>query len=238
MTNNTSLKDQCKAINWPLQTIHAIKKCSRNWTDGENNELSPEQLVVRSLSAQNRQACWFEGMGINILMRAAALDVLTKRSIFKGSQFSNREDAIRASFDAQLIRLKNHVPEILTSMKNIEHKKLKNNIAEICADPIVQYSYKMNYKNNVELKDFVTSISSLIEPDFIVNVANIFKNNPYDYGSGWPDLTVIENNGISFIEVKTTDTLKDSQLRFAREIAKPLNLTCQVIQVRPQKSNN
>ncbi len=56
---------------------------------------------------------------------------------------------------------------------------------------------------------------------------------PYEYRSGWPDLTVIDKSGVSFIEVKTTDSLHESKLRFAKEIAKPLGLVC--CQIRQEK---
>jgi hypothetical protein len=55
---------------------------------------------------------------------------------------------------------------------------------------------------------------------------------PYDYRSGWPDLTVIEDGEVSFIEIKTTDLLHASQLRFAEEIAKPLGFSCSIIQLK------
>ncbi|WP_371264495.1 VRR-NUC domain-containing protein, partial [Salmonella enterica] len=34
----------------------------------------------------------------------------------------------------------------------------------------------------------------------------------YQYRSGWPDLTLIRDKSIKFVEVKTTDNLHKSQL--------------------------
>ncbi|NTU73919.1 VRR-NUC domain-containing protein [Candidatus Roizmanbacteria bacterium] len=235
MMNPLTLKTQCEQINWPLLTIYALKMNAGKWNEGQNSDLSPEEVVVARLAAENKESCWCEGMGINILMRAAALDVLTKRSIFNGTQFSPREDAIRGFFEGKCMTLKAFKPEILTCIKNISPRQLQANIAEICADPIVQYSFKKNYPFQGILQNFLTSLADSVDSDFIAKIAAIFFRNPYDYRSGWPDLTVIDKNGVSFIEVKTTDRLHESQLRFAKEIAKPLGLECCVVQLHPEK---
>ncbi|WP_312779311.1 hypothetical protein, partial [Escherichia coli] len=36
--------------------------------------------------------------------------------------------------------------------------------------------------------------------------------DPYQYRSGWPDLTLVYENCIEFVEVKTTDNLHKTQL--------------------------
>ena len=39
------------------------------------------------------------------------------------------------------------------------------------------------------------------------------------------------DDGLRFVEVKTTDLLHDSQIRFGQELAAPLGLKCEVIRV-------
>ena len=202
------------------------------WKEGQASDLLPEQVVVIRLAAENIVSCWCEGFGISILMRAAALDVLTKRSIFYGTNHSPREDAIRGGFRLETVNA--FKPEILTCVNNISHKQLQENIAEICADFGIQYWFKKTYPCQGILQNFVTSLADSVDSDFIAKTAAIFMENPIDYRLGWPDLTVIDKNGVSFIEVKTTDSLHESQLRFAKEIAKPLDLVCCVVQLRPE----
>ena len=98
MMNPLTLTAQCEQINWPLHTMHSIKMGAGKWKEGQASDLLPEQVVVIRLAAENIVSCWCEGFGISILMRAAALDVLTKRSIFYGTNHSPREDAIRGGF--------------------------------------------------------------------------------------------------------------------------------------------
>ena len=163
-------------------------------------------------------------------MKAAALDVLTKRNIF-----NDRVDAIRRFFEAQCTILKDYHPEILTCIKNISPKRLQENIAEICADPLTQYFYQKEYSYQGILQNVLSSLADSVDSNFIAKIAALFMTNPHDYRSGWPDLTVIDKNGVSFIEVKTVDSLHASQLRFANDIAKPLGLECCVVQLHPKK---
>lgn len=230
MMTTLTLKAQCEQINWPLHTMHALKIGAGKWKEGQVSDLKPEQVVVTRLAAENRESCWCEGMGISILMKAAALDVLTKRNIF-----NDREDAIRRFFEAQCTILKAYQPEILTCIQNISPEQLQEHIIEICTDPLTQYFYQKEYSHQGILQNFLSSLAYLVDSNLIAKIAALFMTNPYDYRSGWPDLTVIDKNGVSFIEVKTTDRLHESQLRFAKEIAKPLGLVCCVVQLLPQK---
>ena len=58
----------------------------------------------------------------------------------------------------------------------------------------------------------------------------MFFEKPYEYRAGWPDLTVV-GDSLRFVEVKTTDLLHESQIRFAKELALPLGLQCEVVQL-------
>lgn len=234
LMNPLTLKAQCEQINWPLHTMYALKMSPGKWKEGQDSGLRPEQVVVTRLAAENRESCWCEGMGINILMRAAALDVLTKRSIFYGTNHSPREDAIRGGF--RLETVKAFKSEILTCINNIGHKQLQENIAEICADTGIQYYFTKTYPCQGILLNFLSSLADSVDSDFIAKIAALFMTNPYDYRLGWPDLTVIDKNGVSFIEVKANDSLHESQLRFAKEIAKPLGLVCCVVQLCPENN--
>lgn len=66
----------------------------------------------------------------------------------------------------------------------------------------------------------------------LASIAEVFVQNPYDYRAGWPDLTLAGEYGVRFVEVKTTDRFHESQVRFARDIAAPLGLRCEVAQLQ------
>ena len=46
MMEPLTLKAQCEQINWPLQTMHALKMSSGKWKKEQDSYLKPEQVVV------------------------------------------------------------------------------------------------------------------------------------------------------------------------------------------------
>ena len=61
-----------------------------------------------------------------------------------------------------------------------------------------------------------------------------FCKNFRRYKSGWPDLTIVNENFLRFVEVKTTDILLDNQIRIIKELLLPLGYSVSVIQLIPQ----
>ena len=222
MPKRPSLEAQCEDIGWPLHVMHARYLGSKRWDDGQRSDLRPEEVVAARISAEGRLCSWCEGGSINLLMKAAALDVLAKRNLY-----NDRTDAIRRYLEAQCTILKDFESELLVCIRNVSSNRLSENIAEICADPFIREAYPR------VVQDFLASLASALEADFLTQVATVFMKKPYDYRSGWPDRTVIEAKAVSFIEVKTTDGFHESQLRFANEIAKPLGLACRTVQLKP-----
>ncbi len=191
------------------------------WKDGHGPGQGPEELVATRIANSGRLCSWCEGGSVNLLMKSAALDFLAKRNFF-----NDRTDAIRRYFEAQCTILKDYEAEFLACIASIPLSRLTENITEVCADTFIQEAYP-----RVRL-DFLLSLASTVKADSLTKVATVFMKNPYDYRSGWPDLTVIDENALSFIEVKTTDLFHESQLRFADEVAKPLKLSCITIQLK------
>lgn len=220
MQNFIQLESQCKEVGWPIQVIKANYLGESKLSNNMNNGLSPEEVVATNISAEGYECCWCEGGSINLLMKAAALDVLSKLNVFE-----SRSDAVQRYFEAQCTILKEFDTEIIDCIREVTDERLKENIAEIFANPNTQQAYTRVSEN------FLLLLSSKIIRDLLVNIAKTFICKPYEYRSGWPDLTIIEKNGISFVEVKTTDLLHESQIRFATEVAQPLGLVCRLVRV-------
>ena len=222
MLISQSLEAQCTEIGWPLQIMRAKYLGNKSWAEDSMAPVGPEELVANRVAAQGRTCSWCEGGSINLLMKAAALDALAA-----SNPFASREDAVRRYFEAQCTILKESSVELLACMRQISSLRLRANIAEVCAAPFVREAYPR------VREDFLASLAEAMGIDLLIHVADTFMQNPYNYRAGWPDLTVIEPTGISFIEVKTTDRLHASQLRFAQEIAAPLGLVCCTVQLKP-----
>jgi hypothetical protein len=219
MPKRDALETQCDVVGWPISRLHALKNGPKSWSLGDLAGLRPEDLVAHHIEKSGSLTCWCEGGSINLLIKAAALDVLTERNEFK-----DRADAVERFLEAQLSNLRNHGGEILAHISTISDHALARNIDELLTNEFVQKQYpRVNPK-------FIKLLATYVPKTYIAQIAHIFMKKPYDFRSGWPDLTVIDD-GLRFVEVKTTDLLHDSQIKFGQVIAAPLGLKCEVVRV-------
>ena len=61
-------------------------------------------------------------------------------------------------------------------------------------------------------RELVELVLDLLLRRTLVDIARLFFSDPYAYVKGWPDLTLVENGEVQFVEVKTTDRLHASQI--------------------------
>ena len=222
MAKRQSFEEQCNQLGWQFESISAKQLKNKKWKLKSGIEGRPEEVALEFISNKGGLGCWDEGGSVNILMKSACLDLLEKKN-----PFQDRTDAIRRFFEAQCTILKDHKDEIVSEIKSTTTAKVKQQAMEICTDSFIKESYpRLNY-------DFLVNLHRVIGGKFLSQIATIFFKNPYDYRSGWPDITVVENGKVFFVEVKTTDRFHASQLRFAEELAKPLKLMCSIVQVKP-----
>jgi hypothetical protein len=222
MRKKSKLDLQCDEVGWPLNTTHGYYVGSGKWSFDEIVNCGPEEFVAAQLATVGFKCCWCEGGSLNLLMKAAALDVLVRRNIF-----GSREDAIRRFLEAQFTLLNDHRLEIVSRIRSIADDQLQANIFEICSDAFIRSFYPR------VSSAFVTALAQAVGQHHLADVATLFITNPYGYRAGWPDLTIVKDGRLSFVEVKTTDKLHASQMRFAREVARPLNLPCSVVRLEP-----
>src|SRR5229473_786451 len=89
MRKKSKLDLQCDEVGWPLNTTHGYYVGSGKWSFDEIISCGPEEFVAAQLAAVGFRCCWCEGGSLNLLMKAAALDVLVRRNIF-----GDREDCL------------------------------------------------------------------------------------------------------------------------------------------------
>lgn len=209
-------------IGWDLSTLCAAQTGTMAWSYEGADNLYPEEVVARAVAAVDGACSWCEGGAVNLLLKAAALPVLARRN-----SFNERLDAVRRFLEAQLTILSEFGAELIDCSMTIPPAELQSNILEICADSFIREAYPR------VRADFVCRLAEVISVDLRARMLQTYLLKPYDYRAGWPDLTVLGSDGLSFVEVKTTDRLHESQLRFAGEVAATLGLRCRVVQVLP-----
>jgi hypothetical protein len=220
-----TLSDQCIDIGWSLTEILAQKYDKRLWSlDGGPAGL-PEEVVGQMFVASGGSVSYCEGGSALLLMKAAALEALARMN-----PFGDRGDAIARYLEAQMTILAEHTAEIVDTVRNISSDALARNVNELVT--------------NARLCSFFPRVSEVfmlelfhhLGRDKLADILLAFSAAPYDYRAGWPDLIVIQSGDMKLIEVKTSDKLLDSQLRFARGIASPMGFDCGVVRLKTIKA--
>jgi len=183
------LAKQCLEISVPL---HGIKLQYRG---------RPEPAVLSHYETLGYIGVSCEGAGILISLKALMLDKLAEFNYFE-----DREDACTRYLEAQFTILEKSITEIISEIKIVTKSRYISNFEEIISKPFIAAEYP-------ELSsDFAEAIFDAIDKACFIKIATKIAENPYTYRNGWPDLTLIKNNTVSFVEVKTTDKLHKSQL--------------------------
>lgn len=194
------------------------------WVSNDYLPCRPEQIVLSIYRDRGYEGTWCEGGTLKLLMKAACFQILVENNLF-----SCREDARRRFFEAQCVLLPSMHGNILAAIRNATQSEVEHNSTEILNDIIVRDFYP-----RVSVPD-ILRLWFALGRDRLASIARIFVSNPYDYGAGWPDLTLTRKGDIRFVEVKTTDSLHTSQLRIVNDFAVPLGLKFSVVQVVPKK---
>jgi hypothetical protein len=94
-----------------------------------------------------------------------------------------------------------------------DKNKFVENFSEIISYKSVQEVYPDLSIKFAQL--FVNKLSRKV----LVFVADRLFEAPYKYRKGWPDLTLINNEEVRFVEVKTTDRLHQSQIQTFKQFS-------------------
>lgn len=189
----------------------------------------PEIDALNHFSDQGFVGAYCEGGPVLLLIRAAALDVLAQIS------FSGRSDACTRFTEAQLVIYKESSEMILKAIRNTDKAQIVRNFNEIYKhQQIPQYYPELN-------SDIMSSLFAAIGAERLAQITEKIMENPYSYRSGWPDLTMVKDSDMLWVEIKTTDRLHVSQIMTMSRMKPLLPGSLRVLQlkkVRKTRSGN
>jgi len=186
---NLPLNQQCSALSIPYETI-----------DISYNK-KPEPIVLQHYQKLGYLGICSEGIGILTILKALMLDKLIEYNIFK-----DRDDACNRYLEAQFTTLQDRLNEIILSISSISKNQYLKNFKEIISQPYIALSYP-------DLSTaFASAMYDAIDTNIFIKIAKQFAEDPYTYRKGWPDLTLVKDKEVLFIEIKTNDKLHESQL--------------------------
>lgn len=216
-----TLISQSEALNWPLLKLSAVKLSASTWRGPGGVEAGPESVALSMICRSDERGSFCEGDSIKVLMKAACFGLLVKHNLFQ-----DRADAARRFFEAQCTILVDRRSEIVKSIQSSSADVVAASLREILAiAPIGACKRPLD-------AGFLLDLYTRLGAQGLAAIAEVFVQKPYDYRAGWPDLTLAGEGGVRFVEVKTTDRFHESQVRFARDIATPLGLRCEVVQLQ------
>lgn len=217
-----TLAGQSEALGWPLLQVRATRVSASTWRSPGGVEGGPEGVVLSMICRSGERGSFCEGDSVKVLMKAACFDLLAKHNLFQ-----DRVDAARRYFEAQCTLLVDRRSEIVEAIRSSTTDEVASSLREILATAPTGAC-------NVSLDaEFILKLYARLGADKLAAIAQVFVQQPYDYRAGWPDLTLVGEDGVRFVEVKTTDRFHESQVRFARHLAAPLGLRCEVVQLLP-----
>lgn len=184
-----NLEKQCKYLDIELETLVVYFASA------------PELATLKYYENQGYIGTNAEGGAILNILKALILEKLAKYNFF-----NDRNDACCRYLEAQLTILKEKIPELISEIKMISKDKFLNNFSEIISTSFISSLYP-----ELSMK-FADAFYNAMNINHIMTIAAKFAEEPYRYRAGWPDLILIRDREIQFVEVKTTDKLHISQI--------------------------
>lgn len=162
---------------------------------------TPEAALLDHYNSLGYIGISSEGMGILTVLKALMLDKLAHYNPFR-----DRGDACTRYLEAQLAILEDNADELILSMSSVSKRRYVSNFEELLSKSSIASECP-------ELStEFALAMYDAIDIDLYIAIARKIAEDPYTYRAGWPDLTLVKGDDVLSIEVKTTDTLHDSQL--------------------------
>lgn len=218
------LESQCEKHSVPLEKI------SLQWDSQYRRYLESQEklveLAVKHYLIKNAMydlVVPHEGHSLLIMMQAACLPMLRE-----ASRHLYEENIHSRTFTVQLQMYKVDRRAVEREILSASDLTVETGIYEIMRDRSIQEWFPGLRYNRRD----VFKLYKAIDKDLYAKIVRKIISNPTVYGSGWFDLICVKDGHLSFIEVKTTDTLRDSQITFINDIAKPFGLDVRVVQVK------
>lgn len=217
-----SLLKQCQDLGIPIDVV-SMERTDGYWIVSGKEYKRPEDAAFAYFQEQGWEGAACEGSAVLMLMKAACLDYLAAVNTF-----GSRQDACTRYFEAQCIIHRERSSTILREIEHAQELTLRSNITEIMA----QSTYAILYPR-MSIEALLAIWRILTAPRLATLASHIFADP--SYRAGWPDLTLVRDNELLFVEVKTTDKLHISQRDVILDILKRNNFAVSVLRLKPSR---
>lgn len=180
----------------------------------------PERTAWKYFSKNGYIGSYCEGGALLLLIRAAALDTLEQLNPFK-----SHEDACLRFTEAQLKIHENHISEIADAVEHADAAMIARGFGEIYQSPMIQEYYPGL------TEEAMVALFNIIGSARLRQFTEAIAEDPYQYRSGWPDLTLTNGQQLIWAEIKTTDKFHISQITTIHRMKPLMQGAIRVIQL-------
>jgi len=212
------LKEQCKYIGLEIVKINIKKKYRDPAVDGMYHFLG-----------KGNQCCYSEGVDIRKLIYCLYFHKLSQLTKPGWKFFFEGTNMYPLAVGLGLFDFEDYVNDFET----IEDD-LVNIVLDIKRDVFLS-NYRRLYKKGFSWfgadEFFAIKVFEMLGQERLARILKMFFMDRYAFSVGWPDLTVIIENEVHFVEIKTTDKLIISQLITIPEMIKAADLSVKIFQI-------
>lgn len=206
------LKEQCQSISIELNTIP--------W----DSTSPPEIYCYNAFAQQGYVGSYCEGGGFGTAIKALCLDALTEASIFLGTCIDAREDACLKG----VVGLSHLAEEKLETVLAQIHQTSKAKYLAAFSE-IISYSLIREWHPGLSIA-FADALFDAVPREHFERVAR-WVSKAHEHRNGWPDLTLVKDGHLKFVEVKTTDKLHHSQFVTIPALIREIDADVSVLQL-------
>lgn len=214
------LRQQCDALNVPMEVI-SLDRLGGKWIVADQKYVRPEDAALAYMRSLGWDGLACESQAILMLMKASCLDRLASINLF-----NSRENACIHQFAAQCVIHRKYDLEILQDIEQASEAVVYKNLTEILA-----HRNFLSVYSPMSI-DSLIAVFKVLTPTALAKITRQIFREP-SYSSGWPDLTIVRESQVCFVEVKTTDKLRDSQRETISKVIRPNGLDVRVIKIKP-----
>lgn len=212
-----SLNQQCELL--------GLKCSTTNW----QKNTKPELFAFDSFTKLGYIGSYCEAGGIGLVLKSLSLDALTATSFFKNSPDVARSDACLCGIVCLAHKNSDELEIVYEDISKTNKAKFLASCSEI-----LEYDMINEWYPGLTI-EFAEAMFDTFSKETFKKIAKWISQS-VEHRNGWPDLTLVKDGKVKFVEIKTTDKLHRSQLITMPALKNMLDLDVSILKLSKSKS--
>jgi hypothetical protein len=219
------LERQCQELDVPLELV-SMPYGTGGWIVDGVTYASVEHAALAMYRGRGYTGVAVEGRAVLMLIHAALAPFVAANPP-SHHLYSDRDWFDRTSLEG----VAHHaMHERVADLPGAIAKASRDDVASALAK-IVPHAHGVYLDADVTVATLLT-LWDAIGVRRITQLAEIVVKDAFYFRAGWPDLTLVRDDDLRFVEVKTTDKLHSSQYDIIREVLQPCGANVSVLRIK------